>query len=205
MGGMRRRVDRLEEARQRGRGAQGEEERPGYDEFFEMELEWTALELLRGVEPDFTLDAAGAFVTLDGRFAVSRRRIDLRGLMGPRTEKLQEAIRDAPERWRRFLIADDEAADVLERLLELAENAAVPEDYREPGHKRHNNAEINDRLGNHDLGSIFADADERESTRRLTWTLIHDPEARAMLSELTRRRDAFFREEGSMPTDLPPY
>jgi hypothetical protein len=50
-------------------------------------------------------------------------------------------------------------------------------------------------LGNHDLGSIFADAEERESTRRLTWTLIHVPEARAMLSELTRLRDAFVAAE----------
>jgi hypothetical protein len=205
MGSMRRRVDRLEE-RQRERGAQGEEARPGYDGFFEMHIEWTALDLLRGVEPDFTLDAAGAFVTLDGRFAVSRRRMDLRGLMGPRTEKLQEAIRNAPERWwRRFLIADDEAADVLERLLELAENAAVPDDYREPGHKWHDLGEINDRLGDAELGSVFVDAEEREATRRLTWTLIHDPDARAMLSELTRRRDAFVGEEGSMPTGHPPY
>jgi hypothetical protein len=204
MGSMRRRVDRLE-ALERERGAQGEDARPGYDGFFEMQIEWTALDLLRRVEPDFTLDAAGAFVTLDGRFAVSRRRMDLRGLMGPRTEKLQEAIRNAPERWRRFLIADDEAADVLERLLELGENAAVPDDYREPGHKWHDNGEINDRLGNHDLGSVFVDADEREATRRLTWTLIHNRGARVMLSELTCRRDAFVREEGSMPTDLPPY
>jgi hypothetical protein len=191
---MRRRIDKLEDL-ERGRGAQDEEAPREYDEFFEMQIEWTALDLLRGVEPDFTLDAAGAFVTLDGRFAVSRRRIDLRGLMGPRTEELQEAIRDAPERWRRFLSADDEAADVLERLLELAENAAVPEDYREPGHKWHDQGEINDQLGKTDLGSVFVDAEEREAARRLTWTLIHDPEARAMLSELTRRRDAFFRAE----------
>jgi hypothetical protein len=35
--------------------------------------------------------------------------------------------------------------------------------------------------------------------------LIHDRGARVMLCELARRRDAFVREEGSMPTDLPPY
>ena len=71
----------------------------------------------------------------------------------------------------------------------------MPEAYREPNHGWHNQGEINDRLGNHDLGSIFADAEERESTRRLTWTLIHVPEARAMLSELTSLRDAFVAAE----------
>lgn len=195
MGSMRRRVDRLED-RQRERDAQGEEARPGYDGFFEMQIEWTALDPLRGVEPDFTLEEAGAFVTLDGRFAVSRRRMDLHGLMGPRTEKLQQATRNAPERWRRFLIADDEASSVLERLLELADDANVPDDYREPNHKWHDLGEINNRLGKHELGSVFVDADEREATRRLTWTLIHDPDAQAMLSELTRRRDAFLAKPG---------
>ncbi len=197
MGSMRRRVDRLED-RQRERDAQGEQARPGYDGFFEMQIEWTALDLLRGVEPDFTLEEAGAFVTLDGRFAVSRRRMDLHGLMGPRTEKLQlqQATRNAPERWRRFLIADDEASSVLERLLELPDDANVPDDYREPNHKWHDHGEINNRLGKHELGSVFVDAAEREATRRLTWTLIHDPDAQAMLSELTRRRDAFLAKPG---------
>jgi hypothetical protein len=41
--------------------------------------------LIRHLEPDFTLDRSGAFVTLDGRFGVSRERIDLRGLSDPRT------------------------------------------------------------------------------------------------------------------------
>jgi hypothetical protein len=50
-------------------------------------------------------------------------------------------------------------------------------------------------LGKHALGSIFADAEERVATRRLTWTLIHVPEARTMLSELTRLRDVFVAEE----------
>jgi hypothetical protein len=44
---------------------------------------------------------------------------------------------------------------------------------------------------------VFADADERETTRRMTWALIHDPGVLAMLSELTRRRDAFVAEEGT--------
>ena len=168
---------------------------PAYDEFFEQQLEWTALDLVRGTEPDFTLDGAGAFVTLDGRFAVSPRRMVLRGLMGPRTEEIQEAIANTPERWERFLIADDEAAELLGRLLRLAEDAAVPDDYREPGHKWHDHGEVCDRLGQHELGSVFHDSDEREATRRMTWMLIHNPDARAMLSELTRRRDAFLAEE----------
>lgn len=169
----------------------------GAEESYWMQMEWVALDLIRGVEPYFTLGEAGAFVTPDGRFAVSRRRMDLRGLMGPRTEEMQKAIANAPERWERFLIADDEAAGVLERLLQLANDAAVPDDYCEPMHKWHDHGEICDRLGQHEFGSVFVNAVEREATRRTTWTLIHRPEARAMLSELTRRRDAFVAEEES--------
>jgi len=44
--------------------------------------------------------------------------------------------------------------------LELGEAAAVPADYREPGHKWHDLGDINDRLGRHDLGSICEDAEE---------------------------------------------
>jgi hypothetical protein len=171
-----------------------EETMPHYGEFWEMQMEWVALHLVRGCEPYFALDEAGAFVTPDSRFALSRERMDLRGLMGPLTQEQQEAI--PPERWERFLETDEEAAALLERLLELGEKAAVPDTYRMPGHEWHDLGEINDRLGNHDLGSVFEDAEEREATRRLTWTLTHLPEAREMLSELTRRRDAFVAEEG---------
>ena len=195
MASMKRRVDRLEDERQRQTGADEAvlETMPATDEFFEMEVENIALHLIRGIEPDFTLDETDAFVTLDGRFAVSRRRMDLRGLMGPRTEELQASI--PPERWGRFLMADEEATNLLERLLELAEDASVPDNYREPGYQWHDHGEVCDRLGQHEFGSAFADAGEREATRRLTWTLIHDPDATAMLSELTRRRDAFVAEE----------
>ena len=140
---------------------------------------------------------------LDGRFAVSRRRMDLRGLMGPRTQAMQETM--PLDMWERFLEDDQEAAELLEHILELGGDAAVPNDYREPGHKWHDLGEVNDRLGQHDLGSVFVDAGEREAVRRLTWTLINNPDARAMLSEITRRRDVFVTEEGSTPTDLPPY
>ena len=175
----------------------------GAEESYRDQLEWIALHLVRGIEPDFTLDEEGVFRTLDGRFALSRERMDLGGLMGPRTQRIEEAT--PPERWHRFLAADEEACDLLERLLQLGEDAAVPETFREPLYHWHELGEINDQLGNRDLGSIFVDAEEREATRRLTWTLIHNRGARVMLSELTRRRDAFVREEGSMPTDFPPY
>ena len=90
--------------------------------------------------------------------------------------------------------ADEEAADLLEELFARVEDADVPGSYRMPNHEMHELAEINDRLGNHDLGSVFQDAEERERVRRLTWTLMHDPEARGLLSELTLRRDAFAAE-----------
>jgi hypothetical protein len=159
------------------------------EEFYWTQMEWEALSLLRGCEPTLTLDGAGAFVTLDGRFALSRERQDARAQMGPETRRQQEAV--PPERWGEFLDADDMAADLLEELLALAEDADVPDDYRTPLHEMHELGEINDQLGNHDIGSVFEDAEERERVRRMTWTLMHDPEARRMLSEITLRRDAF--------------
>jgi hypothetical protein len=118
----------------------------------------------------------------------------MRALMGPRTRGLLEAR--PPERWERFLEADGEAAGLLGRLSTIADEAPVPEDYRTPLHEMQELGEINDRLGKHDLGSIFEDAEERERVRRMTWTLMHDPEARRLLSELTRRRDDFAAEGG---------
>ena len=195
MGSMKRRLDRLEDERRRKTGNTDEETPPAYDGFFEMEMEWIALHLLRGIEPHFTLDGSGTFVTLDGRLAVGPRRMDIQGLMGPATAAQQEEIANTPERWERFLAEDDEAADLLEGLLEAAESADVPDDYRDPGHEWHDHGEIRDRLGQHEFGSVFVDADERAATRRLTWTLMNDPKARAMLSDLTRRRDAFVADE----------
>ena len=113
----------------------------------------------------------------------------MRALMGPRTRGLLEAR--PPERWERFL----EAAGLLGRLSTIADEAPVPEDYRTPLHEMHELGEINDRLGKHDLGSIFEDAGERERVRRLTRTLMHDPDARRMLSDLSLRRDAFAAEK----------
>ncbi len=70
------------------------------EELYWMEMEWSALHVVRGCDPYFALDETGAFVTPDGRFALSReRREDLRGFMGPRTVELQKAIANTPERW----------------------------------------------------------------------------------------------------------
>jgi hypothetical protein len=192
-GSMRRRVDTLENERRLREKRDKEKLIRNYDEFWEMEVEHTAQHLLRGVEPYFTLDERDRFLTLDGRFALSRKRMDLRALMGPLTQQILESI--PAERWAQFLADNEEASDLLERLIDRAETTEVPDTYREPNHKWHDLGEINDRLGNHDLGSIFAGAEEREATRRLTWTLIHVPEARTMLSELTRLRDVFVVEE----------
>lgn len=192
---MKRRLQRLEDERRRKAGNTDEEAMPAFNEFFEMEMEWTALHLLRRIEPTFTLAGSGEFVTPDGRLAVGPRRMDLRGLMGPATDALQEEIANTPERWERFLAADGEAADLLEGLLEAAEHADVPDDYLDPGHQWHDHGEVCDRLGQHEFGSVFVDTDEREATRRLTWTLMNDPKAREMLSDLTSRRDAFLSDE----------
>ena len=209
---MNRRVRKLEDRRKGGfasaqAGPADEETKPDCGEFWEMQMWWTALHLVRGLEPDFTLDseAGDAFVTLGGRFAVSRERMDLRGLMGPRTRALQEAM--PRDRWGRFLAADDEAADTYARLIELANTCIVPDDYTIPIAGRCYTQEEADRFANspHKPTALFVDDEEREDTRRLTWVLVHNADARGMLSFLTRRRDAFVEEEGSMPTDLPTY
>ncbi len=56
----------------------------GAEQFYWMKMECMAFSLVR--EPTHTSpwDAMGAFVTLDGRFALSRERMDLQELMGPR-------------------------------------------------------------------------------------------------------------------------
>ena len=195
MGSMKRRVAVLENEWRSEATAANPEAPPEPNELYEMEMGFTAVKLVQGTEPKYTLDEAGTFLTLDGQCALSRRRVDIQALLGPRTKQQQESI--PPERWGRFLAADDDAADLLERIIGRAGDAAVPDDYREPNHDWNDLAEVCDQLGQHEFGSVFADADERETTRRMTWALIHDPGALAMLSELTRRRDAFVAEEGT--------
>jgi hypothetical protein len=67
------------------------------EQFYWMRMEWESLHLVRGLEPTLTLDGAGAFAALDGRFALGRERQDLRAFMGPETRRQQEAV--PPERW----------------------------------------------------------------------------------------------------------
>ncbi len=187
MGDLERRIEQLEAASHPTRETPVEND--SYRDFFEMETSWIALDLLRGREPYFSLGGDGAFRTQDGRFAVSPNRLDIRGVFRKDPTREEDAI--AAERWERLLDEDDEAADALERLWDLAESAIVPGDYRMPNHRWHDLGEINDRMGDPDLGSIFVDAAERAATRRMVYVLTHVPEARAMLSEITRRRDTF--------------
>jgi hypothetical protein len=100
-----------------------------------------------------------------------------------------------PERWERFLEADKEAAEFLERLLEMGEAAIVPEDYDTPLKNEWTQEEVSQKFGKspHKPTALFLDIEEREAVRRLTWILIHNLDAKAMLSEITRRRDTFVR------------
>ena len=161
-----------------------------------MEVEWTALSLVRGVDPGFTLDEEGAFFTLDGRFALSRQRMDLRALMGPQTVKLKESI--PLERWGEFLDADEEAADLRERLQAQADSFTIPEDFELPMESSHRMREIRESIGDPQGvgGSVFLSPEEKEDTRRMTYVLLHDGESRAILSALTRRRIAFDAPQG---------
>jgi hypothetical protein len=167
-----------------------------FREFWEMTVAWAAFRLQRGLDPGFTLDEHDAFVSpVLGRLAVSRDRMNLQELFKPLSEELPR------ERWDRFLAADDEAARAHERLLELADTCSVPDDYL-PKMFRHAYTEEETEVfagSPHRATAIFTDNKEREDTRRLAWLLIHDPDARELLREITNRRDAFLREEGSMP------
>jgi len=127
--------------------------------------------------------------------------------MGPRTEALQEAIENAPERWSRFLAADEEAAELLERILELGEATAAPEDYETPLGGEWTQEEVVERFAGspHQPSALYVDAEERERGRALTWTLANNPDGQGMLAELTLRRDALVADEGLMPEDLPLY
>ncbi len=194
MGDLERRLGRLEAVHATGATRKTPVESDGYREFFEMETSWIALDLLRGRAPYFTLHEDGAFRTVDGRFAVSPNRLDIRGLFRRDPTREEEAV--AAERWERLIEEDERAAEALERLWELAEDALVPVDYRMPNSRSHDQGEINDRIGNTDLGSVFADREERERVRRMTYVLLHVPEARAALCEITRRRDEFVDAEG---------
>ncbi len=161
----------------------------GYRDFFEMEMEWISLDIVRGRAPYFTLVEDGAFRTVDGRFAVSPDRLNIQGLFRKDPTREEQAI--SAERWERLIEEDERAADALERLGGLAEDALVPGDYLMPNSKSHDQGEINDRIGNTDLGSVFSGREERERVRRMTYVLLHVPEARAALCEITRRRDEF--------------
>jgi len=164
------------------------------EQSWRMQMGWEASRLACGLEPDLTLDSeglpGGAFRTLDGRFALDRDRQDIAALMGPLTQRQQEAVE--PGRWWRFLAADGEAEDLLDGLLGLAEDADVPDGFAAWPSYEPTEAEAEDFPGTMKPTAYFSDAEERDATRRLTWALIHDADARGMLSELTRRRDAFF-------------
>jgi hypothetical protein len=192
MGDLERRLRKLEDASYPTEKTPVED--GGCRDFFEAEMEWISLDLIRGREPYFTLGEDDAFRTVGGKFAVSLHRLNIQGLFRKDPTREEDAV--AAERWERFLEEDEEAADALERLWELAEAALVPGDYKMPNHRWHDLGEINDRMGDPDLGSVFVDAEERERVRRMVYVLTRVPEARALLREITRRRDLFADAEG---------
>jgi hypothetical protein len=194
MGDLERRLRNLEAVHATGVASETPVENGSCRDFFEAEMEWISLDLLRGREPYFTLGEDDAFRTVGGKFAVSLHRLNIQGLFRKDPTPEEQAI--SAERWERLLSEDDEAADALERLLALAESALVPGDYRMPNFRWHDLGEINDRMGDPDLGSVFLDADERERVRRMVYALINVPDARALLCFITKRRDLGVDEEG---------
>jgi hypothetical protein len=179
---------KLEEQRRRAKLQREEyaeeEQRRGYAEFWHIALGWIALHLARDLEPPYSLTKGDAFM-LPGtdRVAVSPDRMDLKALFEP----LQDGNHPPRERWRRFLEADGEAADALESLLELAQACDVPESYTAPLFEH---ATITGIAGRRD---VFLDDAEREDAMALAWVLTNNADARALLSEITSRRDAFVK------------
>ncbi len=108
------------------------------------------------------------------------------------------------ELWHRFLVADDAAADALERLFELADEADVPDNYATSISRDYSQEEVDDFKGTMKPTALFLDYGERESVRRLAWMLMHTPD-RALLSEVARRWVEFIEAEGAMLTDLLAY
>jgi hypothetical protein len=194
MGDLERRLGRLEAAHATGATSETPVEDGSCRDFFEAEMEWISLDIVRGRAPYFTLHEDGAFRTVGGKFAVSLHRLNIRGLF--RKDPTPEEEANAARRWERLIEEDKQAADALERLWEMADSSLVPVDYKMPNHRWHDLGEINDRMGDPDLGSIFTDAGERERVRRMVYALLHVPEAQAMLREITSRRDAFNETAG---------
>lgn len=200
MGGLERRLECLEQKREdAGSGEEvSEESRRTSREFWKMEVEDVALDLVRGDEPESSVDEAGNFYEPGeaGRRAVGPEHMDFQVLFNREaTEKRASSIPEG--RWERFLAADETAAEILDRLRARAEDAEVPDAHKMPNHRWHDQAEVRVRsAAPHGVGgSIFADAEEREATRRMTWLLTYDPEAMRQLSELLRRRDAFAADQ----------
>lgn len=157
-------------------------------------MEWTALSLVRGDDPGFTLDEEDTFWTLDGRFALSPNRRDIGAVMGRNTQRILKSM--PPDRWKRFLESDEDAANALERLFELVNGCVVPDNFAMSINNDWTQEEVDDFTSPLKPTALFLNTEERESTRRLTWALIHNPKARTILSKITRRRDAFISEGG---------
>ncbi len=161
------------------------------EEVWWMQAAWLALELIRGVEPGFTLGEDGALRTTDGRTVLTRARHDAAAHMGPETRRRQQEMTEHPERWERFLTEDDAAAHALDGLLAIPEDLDAPRGFVTPICDSYTEEEADAFGGTMKPYPLFSDAEEREGVRRLAWALLYDPEARAMFSELTRRRDDF--------------
>jgi hypothetical protein len=143
------------------------QESPRCDEFYAMEAMWTALHPIRGLEPHFSIDEEGAFRTKDGELAVNREHMDLQTLTRRKAEEYIEAM--SAKRWEHFLEADEEAAELLERLLALADGYPVPEAFEPPLRNECAKEVVDSFEGtSHKLPPLFVDAEEREATRQLT-------------------------------------
>jgi hypothetical protein len=207
LGSMRMRLERLEASSQSPKdltaSPEMDEHRTEWAErTWRDEIESLAWDLVHGFEPLLVVDRRGDFYTLDGRFALGREgslnvQAWFSGLQRAKDEDAElAAIEVRQDRWERFLIFDEEAAEIHKRLQERAKAAEVPDEYRLPLEEFHARHDIDD-AGSApcEEKSVFRSPEDKEAVRRLTWTLIHDAEALALLAGLHERFGRFVAEE----------
>lgn len=161
---------------------------------WETELFMVSLRLVRGRGPDFDVDQDGNFRDETGRLLVGPTRVDFAAYGRAKDRELarrkrtMEGYADDPPlsgRWEPF-IGSERAEAVLQRLWKLAKRAPVPEAFRPRLWLEMTEMDP----------EMFDGPEQEERVRRLSWTLLHDANAIALLAELCEERAVFVGLKG---------
>lgn len=176
-----------------------------YEGEYKAQLETTATDLVLGYGPDLSYKD-GAFHTPDGRLALSPSYMDIQSLMGSGYE---ERVRELQvEAWERCLSDDGRVEEIVAELFEMADDTEPPPDYwtwqmswpHRPedlarGYHAGRTPPASEGVPSGCDGEPPMEPEDRERARKLAWSLIHEPQARAKLEELCRRRDSYIQLE----------